>query len=1112
MNNNYLFLIQKLDHFIRKYYKSQIVKGLIYSIALVALFYLVINLLEILGHFGVQIRTLLFYGFLGVILFILGRFIVIPTFKLFRIGKIISHEQAAEIIGKYFPEVRDKLLNTLQLTTMVEKSNQELIEASINQKTRQLNPIPFHIAINIRENKKYIKYAIFPVAILLFILIASPSVIKEPTHRIVNHNVTFEKQLPYSVMIENQQLKVLRNADFKLIIGVYGEQIPEAFFLEMEGQSLKLSRESNNRFSYLFRNIQRNVVFHITADRYRSERQEIVVIPCPLVGRFKIGIDPPSYTGKENEVLENAGDVIIPEGTKLSWEFFTTDTDSLRFSMDGQQAILGPSATNVFEYKHICARSCYYSVKTLNQYVRDSDSLFYTVTVIPDLYPTILADEYRDSLYENRLYFRGNIKDDYGFTRLLFHFEIQNKSNDPELPADSSINIVMEPRQTQQSFYHFFDVTTLSLSPGDEITYYFEVWDNDAVNGNKSSRTPQMTFRVPSLEEIDRQTQAANESIKNEMESALRDLKGMQKEIEELQKNLLDKKDLNWQEQQQLEELLKKQQSIQERMDELNFMNIEKSIKEQQYKEVDQDILDKQKELERLFEEILSEDVKKLIEELQEMMNEVDKEKINEILEKMKWANEDIEEQLDRSLELFKRLEFEKKLAEAIDKVDKLAEQQEELSEETDKSKNEDSEKLFDKQEKIENDFKKISEDLDELDKMNQELENPNQLENTDEEERSIMDDMQNSKNDIFSRKLSKASKSQKSAAQKMKDMSNKLMDMMNAMMSGALGEDIWKLREILENLLQVSFDQEGVMGELTITGRNDPKYVRIVSDQKKIKDDLRMIEDSLYALGKRQIAIKSVVQREINEIDNKLEKTLNDLTEKNSNRALTNQQFVMTSVNNLALLLSEALQNMQMQMNQMCQSSGGSSCPNPGCGSPSISTMRQLQEQLTRQMEQLKNGMEQGKGKEGMGMPSWSEQLARLAAQQEALRNQLQQYMDGLKEQGIGYDGGMNKMIQDMEKTETDLVNKMITNQTLLRQKEILTRLLESEKAERMRELEEQRESQEVKNQKISNPEEFFKYKGIKDNQTEILRSIPPGLKPFYKRKVNEYLFNFED
>ncbi|MDD5506953.1 MAG: hypothetical protein PHD25_01310 [Bacteroidales bacterium] len=1110
MNDNYQFLIRKLDHFIRKYYKNQIIRGLIYSVALVALFYLVVSLLEFLGHFGMTVRTLLFYGFLGAILLVLVRLIVIPTFKLFRIGRIITREQAAEIIGSHFPEVRDKLLNTLQLSQMEDDSNRDLIEASVNQKIRQLKPVPFHAAVNIRENRKYIKYAVVPLGVLLFILIASPSMIKGPTQRIVKHNVYFERELPFTVIVENQELKALRNTDFKLLIGVAGDQIPEMFFLEIEGQSLKLSRETSGRFSYLFRNIQKNVSFVITADRYRSDRKEIVVIPSPVIGRFEIDVSPPSYTGKKKEVLENTGDLVVSEGTRLSWKFFTTDTDSLRFTIEGNTTTIPPKSNNLFVADHSCFRSSYYSVRTINRYVQDPDSLFYTINVIPDLYPTILCDEYHDTLFAGRLYFRGNIKDDYGFTRLLFHYERKGSQEIWEHAADSVQLIAINPSQSQQSFYHFFDVSTLVLSPGEEIDYFFEVWDNDGVNGSKSSRTPRMTFRAPSLEEIDQQAQAASESIKNEMQSALMDLKGMQKEIEELHKSLIDKKSLNWQEQQQLEQLIQKQQSLQDRMEELNLMNMEKSLREQQYKEVDPDVIEKQKELEKLFNEILSEDVRKLFEEFQKMIDEMDKEKVNEMLEKMKWANEDIEEQLDRSFELFKKLEFEKKLGETISKLDKLAGKQEDLSEETDKSRDEESGNLLKEQEEVEEEFEQISQDLDELDQMNQELEDPNQLENTDQQEEDIRNDMQHSKNELSTKKMSKASKSQKSAAQKMKNLSNNLMNMMNSMMSDQLGEDIWTLREILENLLQVSFDQEDLMDGLRVVNRNDPVYNRIVQDQKKLRDDLLMIEDSLTALGKRQISIKSVVQREINEINDKISRTLEDLIDKDISNAQMNQQYVMTSVNNLALLLSEALQNMQSQMNQMSQNAGGGSCPNPGMGTPSISTMRQLQEQLNRQLEQMKKGMDQGK--EGQGMPTMSEQLARLAAQQEALRNQLQQYMDELKEQGIGDDGSMKKMLEDMEKTETELVNKMITNQTLMRQQDILTRLLESEKAERMREMEEKRESKESKNQKISNPEEFFKYKGIKDNQTEILKSIPPGLKPFYKRKVNEYLFNFED
>ncbi|MCX6269755.1 MAG: hypothetical protein NTU44_00775 [Bacteroidetes bacterium] len=140
------------------------------------------------------------------------------------------------------------------------------------------------------------------------------------------------------------------------------------------------------------------------------------------------------------------------------------------------------------------------------------------------------------------------------------------------------------------------------------------------------------------------------------------------------------------------------------------------------------------------------------------------------------------------------------------------------------------------------------------------------------------------------------------------------------------------------------------------------------------------------------------------------------------------------------------------------------------------------------------------------------SEQLARMAAQQEAIRKQLQQLRDELAKEGKGNAGNMTKTIQDMEQTETDLVNKMITNQTLMRQKEILTRLLESEKAMREREKEERRESTEAKNQLYSNPKNFFEYNKIKSRETELLKTVPPTLKPFYKNKVSAYFYNFED
>ena len=103
-----------------------------------------------------------------------------------------------------------------------------------------------------------------------------------------------------------------------------------------------------------------------------------------------------------------------------------------------------------------------------------------------------------------------------------------------------------------------------------------------------------------------------------------------------------------------------------------------------------------------------------------------------------------------------------------------------------------------------------------------------------------------------------------------------------------------------------------------------------------------------------------------------------------------------------------------------------------------------------------------------------------------------------------------IDKMLKQMEETETDIVNRNITKQTLLRQQEIISKLLETEKAHREREKDQQRQSsewlQEITN-RIINP--FEEYQKEKKKQGELLRTIPPSLTPFYKNKVNEYFQN---
>jgi hypothetical protein len=313
-------------------------------------------------------------------------------------------------------------------------------------------------------------------------------------------------------------------------------------------------------------------------------------------------------------------------------------------------------------------------------------------------------------------------------------------------------------------------------------------------------------------------------------------------------------------------------------------------------------------------------------------------------------------------------------------------------------------------------------------------------------------------------------------------------------------------------------------MKKVKITSNRDPKFPEFVEQQSRIARDLQMVEDSLMKLARRNPSISPLVNKEISRIKSYSEKTFLQLKEMNTiaptsrrqmQGATASQQYIMTSVNNLALMLSEALDQMKKQ--QMSKSGKGScNKPKPGAGGGSMKTMRQMQQALQKQMEQMKKQMEQAGKSQGKGGKSqkngekMSEEFAKMAAQQEAIRKKLQEYRDQMAKQGnLKQAGQLGKIANEMEKNETDLVNKILTAESLMRQKEILTRLLESEKAEREREQQEERKSKEGKNIKNSNKILEFQYKDENGGDIDLLRLMPPELRPFYKNLVDEYFGN---
>ncbi len=128
------------------------------------------------------------------------------------------------------------------------------------------------------------------------------------------------------------------------------------------------------------------------------------------------------------------------------------------------------------------------------------------------------------------------------------------------------------------------------------------------------------------------------------------------------------------------------------------------------------------------------------------------------------------------------------------------------------------------------------------------------------------------------------------------------------------------------------------------------------------------------------------------------------------------------------------------------------------------------------------------------------------MAQQQAAIRKQLQQLNSLLNSKGMGNAKEMKELQEKMDRTETDLVNRKMSNELIMRQKEILTRLLETEKALREQEQDDKRSSKNVAEMSRPVPPELQKYMKDRQSLLEFYKTVPPQLKPYYRSMVEQY------
>lgn len=1089
-NDNTRQLFEKLNTFIKKYYHNQLIKGGIYTVSILIIFFLLFAITEYFCSFGVGGRTFLFWTYILLNLVVFGKLIIIPLLHLFNIGETLNYKEAAKIIGQHFPEIDDKLINVLQLSEL-SNTNNALITASINQKTKKMAPISFKSAIDFSLNKKHLKWVFIPIiTILLFFISGKDYILTESSAKIIKHNTFFEPKAPFNYLILNNALSCTQFDNFLLKIKVSGNQIPNDIFIKWGGNTLKMNRSGSNEFDYPFSRVHNDINFKLSGGGYLSKPYTIKCLLQPKVVNMKIDISHPKHTSKKRETIKNTGDIIVSEGSLVTWDIQLENTDECLFQLS---KAIKSSNSNQLKIRRQIFKSGSYSIISTNSNGL-IDTLTHLIKVIPDEFPKIRLTQSYDTINSMHL-FSGIIEDDYLVNKLEFIYSYE--ANDSLIT--SAEEIIIQKRNLEQ-FFHTANFEKLNLSPGQIITYYFKVWDNDGINGSKFTKSREFNYKKESINELIKKKDLENTKTKRGLNKSIDLAEEIQQDIERLNSQILDKKNLSWEERQKAKEILEKQKILEKQIKNTQKRNSE-NLKTQE--KLNPSILEKQKQLEKLMNNVLDSEMKKLLDELARKINDADREKLKELLERLSEENNDLEKELDRELELFKQLEFEQKLEEALNKVMQLRLQQKNLKTETEEKKTNNN-KLLQKQEALNQKMDEIKKALKELREKNMALENKNTLPKTQQLEQNIKQNMQDSQNALQNKKKNKSTKSQQKAIDSLKQLEKQLESIQESSREEKPTENMKTLRQILENLITLSFDQEDLINQVNNSPKNSPKFVKIVQQQNKLFDDSKIVEDSLFALSKRVVQIEAVINKEIGSINSNMKKATNELEKRNVNSATKRQQLVMTASNNLALLLSEILEAMQKQLESppsQCNKPKNCNKPNPNCNKPSLSELKKAQKKLNEKMKKGKNGKKQNGKKKG---EKKAKELLDLAKEQAQIRKQLMELRDEIGKNGEK--GKIDNLAKDMEENERDIINNRITQETIDRQKDILTRLLEAENSNRDQDKDKARQSIEWKFELNNVSKEFLEYQQQQKAQQELLKTTPVQLTPFYKKKVNRY------
>lgn len=1183
MNTGSLYseLTGKINHVRRKEHGIAVQTGVINALTGTLALWIIAVSIEAIAEMEPSGRTALFWGTVGLNAALALWQILPPLLRYIGIRKGQEDDVIARRVGQRIPDVGDHLVNTLQLYrtahagALVAGYSPELVEASITVQGEPLRHHDYTIIIERDERKRALLLFLSAVLVVSTLFLSFPTTYNGALDRLTNYNTEYLKPAPFTLTIAPGDRRLIRGDSVEIVVRAAGIP-PRTIKLSLQvgdeaAEDIEIRGDSLGTFRYMLPSIKATTLYRAQAGPIRTARHTFTVVDRPDIRLLRARVTSPSYTGRGTEQLpDNVGDVSGMRGSAVSISITTnvepasaqivqifprevrlasaaavptppTSFDTVRIPM----TIDGASASGGFR---LTRDGSYYIALVSPEGITNLSPVQYTMSVSTDGPPSIALMQPTGNFDIDRsmlLPTQVRIADDYGFSRLRIMYRLTaSKYGEPMKDFKEHAIPLPRNRSTTMEVPYVWDMTRMDMVPEDEVEIYFEVYDNDAVAGPKVARTETLKVRFPSLEETLRQADQQQNQANADMEQVLKQAMDARKQMDELNRELMkqlaqNKQQAGWQEKQKLQEMMKQHEQMQQKLEKIAEDLRAVTEKLQQAKAMSPETLKKYMDLQKLFQELKNPALMEQMRKMQQEMEKMTPEQMAEAMKNYKYNEEQFRQSIERTMNILKRMQTEQKVDEMIRRAEDLANQQERLNEMMRETAPDDKamqQGLAERQRDLARDAEKMKQQTEELTKQMSEAGEDMPTKEMQEAQESLeqngpQESMDQAGEQMEQGEMQKAQQQGQQARQSAQDFQKKMQSVKKKMQENSQRAVTNKMKKAMQDLLELSKREEELKKQTEQTQANSPQFRDLAQQQAQMKEQMENITEQMMSLGKKSFAVTPEMGKEMGDAIRQMQNATQSLEQREGMEASQQEGGAMTSMNNAAKMMAEALQQMQNGQGQ-------------GQGMGMGMSMQQRLQQMSAQQQMINQAMQQqqgqgqqgqqgqgqegegeqeGEGKEGKGKNGKNgrngeggegegegSEMKRLQRQQQEVKKSVDDMNKELQESGgtrKNMIGDLERAADEIEEVLSDMRSGQVTPETLQRQERILSRLLDANRSQRERDFEKERESKPgVDIVRQSPPDLRFENKDTERTLRDQLRSREQGYSKDYEYMIRRY------